>query len=142
MKPGVRVITIAVSDLERSLRFYRDGLGLPTEGIVGEQFEGGAVVFIELAGGVMLALFPHAELLKSAGLEATGAPPGAPRFTLGHNVGSPAEVDAVLEEARAAGAIHLKAGEPTAWGGYLGAFQDPDGHVWEVVWNPEFPPLD
>ncbi len=141
MKASVRVITLGVADLERSLAFYRDGLGLPTEGIVGTEFEGGAVVFIELAGGISLALFPLTELRKSAGLPPPREMTGEPRFTLGHNVGSAEEVDAVLAEARAAGATYVTAGTPTAWGGYLGTFSDPDGHLWEVVWNPALPPL-
>lgn len=141
MKPSVRVITLGVADLDRALRFYREGMGLPSEGIVGTEFEGGAVAFFELAGGVLLALYGENDMLDSVGLGPAAAP-GSPRFTLGHNVGSADEVDAVIEQAKAAGAIHIKAGAPTAWGGYLGAFQDPDGHAWEVVWNPELPPLE
>ena len=142
MKPSVRVITLGVSDLPRALAFYRDGLGWPTEGIVGQEFEGGAVVFFELAGGVMLALYPQLEMLKATGLAASPSPAAdTPRFTLGHNVASPAEVDEVLDQARHSGAPHIKPGSETAWGGYLGAFQDPDGHLWEVVWNPQIAPL-
>ena len=141
MRASVRVITIGVADLERSLAFYRDGLGFATEGIVGTEFEGGAVVFIELAGGISLALFPLAELRKSAGLPPVKEPVGEARFTLGHNVASAEEVDAVLAEARAAGAPYATQGAKTAWGGYLGTFSDPDGHLWEVVWNPDLGPL-
>jgi catechol 2,3-dioxygenase-like lactoylglutathione lyase family enzyme len=141
MRASVRVITIGVADLERSLAFYRDGLGFATEGIVGTEFEGGAVVFIELAGGISLALYPLAELRKSAGLPPVKEPVGEARFTLGHNVASAEEVDAVLAEARAAGAPYATQGAKTAWGGYLGTFSDPDGHLWEVVWNPDLGPL-
>lgn len=136
MKPRITVITLGVDDLERSLRFYRDGLGLPTDGIVGKEFEHGAVVFIELQPGLRLALWPRASIAWDAGLS-----PGAPsptELTLGHNVSSMAEVDAVMQQAANAGATVVKPAAQTFWGGYAGYFQDPDGHLWEVVWNPQW----
>src|SRR5262245_21498030 len=102
MKPSIKVLTLGVSDLEKSLTFYRDGLGLPTEGIIGTEFEGGAVVFIEMQGGLILALYPKAQIAKDANLPLTQA--SALEFTIGHNVNSKAEVDEVLEQARRAGA--------------------------------------
>ena len=140
MKPRLTVITLAVADLDRSLRFYRDGLGLATPGIIGEEFENGAVVFIRLQAGVQLALWPRLSLSADAGL-----PPGEPSPTscsLGHNVASREEVDAVMEEARSAGAVIQKEAQDTFWGGYAGYFLDPDDHLWEVVWNPDLPVLD
>jgi catechol 2,3-dioxygenase-like lactoylglutathione lyase family enzyme len=134
MKPSIHVLTLGVNDLEKALAFYRDGLGLATEGIIGTEFEGGAVVFIELSGGLKLALYPRAQIAKDANLPVT--PASALEFTLGHNVNSKAEVDAVMEEARRAGAI-VDVACDRAWGGYSGHFQDPDGHLWEVVWNPQ-----
>jgi catechol 2,3-dioxygenase-like lactoylglutathione lyase family enzyme len=134
MKPRVTVITIGVDDLDRSLRFYRDGLHLPTEGIIGEQFENGAVVFFELQPGLKLAIWPRASLSADSGL-AQGTP-SATEFSLGHNVSSRAEVNATMAEAQAAGAVIVKPAQETFWGGYAGYFQDPDGHLWEVVWNP------
>lgn len=134
MKPRVSVLTLAVEDLERAVRFYRDGLGFPTEGIVGTEFEHGAVAFFDLESGLKLALWPRASLLHDSGLPST--PPCPSEFTLGHNVNSKEEVDAVMAQALAAGAAILKAAQPTFWGGYAGYFQDPDGHVWEAVWNP------
>lgn len=134
MKPTITVITLCVDDLERALRFYRDGLGLPTDGIVGAEFEHGAVVFFELARGIKLALWPRASLTHDSGLQA--GPPSTTEFTLGHNVGSAAEVDAVMKEAEWAGAVIVKPARATFWGGYAGYFQDPDQHLWEVVWNP------
>ena len=138
MKPRVTVITLGVDDLERSLAFYRDGLSLPTEGIVGTEFENGAVVFITLEGGVSLALWPRASLAQEARVPVTASSPSD--FTLGHNVELPEAVDAVMEQARRAGAVIVKEARSTFWGGYSGYFQDPDGHLWEVVWNPDFKP--
>lgn len=136
MKPRITVITIGVNDLEASLRFYREGLGFPTEGIVGNDFEYGAVVFIPLQPGLRLALWPRKSIAHDAGLAAS--PTSPTEMTLGHNVTSKAEVDAVMEKARAAGAVIVKAAHETFWGGYSGYFQDPDGHLWEVVWNPQW----
>lgn len=135
MKPRITVVTLAVDDLERSLRFYRDGLGLATEGIIGMEFEHGAVVFIDLQPGLKLALWPRASLSHDTGIPA--APPSATELTLGHNVASREEVDAVMDEAGRAGARIVKPAGDTFWGGYAGYFQDPDGHLWEVVWNPQ-----
>ena len=140
MKPRITVITIGVDDLERSLRFYRDGLGLSTEGIVGEEFEYGAVVFIELQSGLRLALWPRKSIAHDTGLPLDKK--SAMEFTLGHNVSSREEVDAVMNQAGLAGAVILKPAQATFWGGYSGYFQDPDGHVWEVVWNPQWTEQD
>jgi catechol 2,3-dioxygenase-like lactoylglutathione lyase family enzyme len=140
MKPRLSVVTLGVRDLDRSLRFYRDGLGLTTDGIVGTEFEGGAVVFIHLAHGLILALWPLHELAKDANVAV--ADDGPPRFSLGHNVGSRDEVDAVMAQASAAGATIAEAAQDRVWGGYTGYFRDPDGHLWEVVWNPQFPVED
>lgn len=136
MKPRVTVITIGVDDLERSLRFYRDGLGFPTEGIVGQEFEHGAVVFIQLGGGTRLALWPRRSIAHDTGLPVSPASPT--EFTLGHNVSSKTEVDAVMSQASQAGATVVKPAHDTFWGGYAGYFQDPDGHLWEVAWNPQW----
>lgn len=134
MKPAITVITLGVDDLERSLKFYRDGLGFETEGIIGQQFEHGAVVFIQLSESLKLALWPRASISHDTGL-ALG-PISVTEFTLGHNVSSAEEVDQVMSQAKSAGANIVKPAHKTFWGGYSGYFQDPDGHVWEVVWNP------
>ena len=136
MKPRITVITIGVDDLEQSLRFYRDGLGLATEGIVGREFEHGAVVFIDLQAGMRLALWPRKSIAHDSGLTAGKKSPT--EFTLGHNVSSKEEVDTVMTQAEHAGAVIVKPAEDTFWGGYAGYFQDPDGHLWEVVWNPQW----
>lgn len=138
MKPRITVITLGVDDLDRSVRFYRDGLGLATEGIIGKEFENGAVAFFDLQAGLKLAVWPRKSLAKDSGL-----PPGpasATAFSLGHNVASCDEVDAVMAQAAAAGAVIVRPAQETFWGGYAGYFQDPDGHVWEVVWNPGLVP--
>jgi catechol 2,3-dioxygenase-like lactoylglutathione lyase family enzyme len=134
MKPRVTVITIGVDDMERALRFYRDGLGLPTQGIVGTEFGDGAVAFFELQAGVKLAIWLRRSIANDA--EIPEGPPSPTEFTLGHNVPSRAEVDAVIEQARSAGATIATEPHDTFWGGYAGYFLDPDGHLWEVVWNP------
>lgn len=136
MKPHLTVVTIGVDDLEASLRFYRDGLGFSTEGIVGEEFAHGAVVFIQLQGGLRLALWPRESIAHDTGLDVGPASPT--EMSLGHNVASKAEVDAVMAKASAAGAVIAKPAHDTFWGGYSGYFQDPDGHLWEVVWNPQW----
>lgn len=136
MKPRLTVLTLGVDDLERAVRFYRDGLGFPTDGIVGKEFELGAVAFFDLQHGVRLALWPRTSIARDTGIPLQQS--GATEFTLGHNVASRAEVDAIMSQARAAGAVVVKAAQDTFWGGYAGYFQDPDGHVWEVVWNPQF----
>jgi catechol 2,3-dioxygenase-like lactoylglutathione lyase family enzyme len=137
MKPRITMITLGVDDLERSLAFYRDGLGLPTKGIVGTEFVLGAVAFFDLQPGLQLAIWPRVDLAHDAGL--TRSPGSATELSLGHNVKSPTEVDAVMEQARRAGARIIKPAQETFWGGYAGYFQDPDGHLWEVAWNPAIP---
>jgi catechol 2,3-dioxygenase-like lactoylglutathione lyase family enzyme len=136
MKPCITVITLGVDDLDASLRFYRDGLGFPTEGIIGQEFEYGAVVFIHLQPGLRLALWPRNSISRDTGLAVT--PAGPTEMTLGHNVGSRAGVDAAMKQAAGAGAVIVKPAHDTFWGGYSGYFQDPDGHLWEVAWNPQW----
>jgi len=138
VKPRITLITLGVDDLERALRFYRDGLGLKTEGIIGTEFEHGAVAFFDLQAGLKLALWPRASLAHDVGI-AVGAR-SATEFSLAHNVRSKAEVDTVMAQAARAGAHVLKAAHDTFYGGYAGYFQDPDGHLWEVAWNPQLLP--
>jgi catechol 2,3-dioxygenase-like lactoylglutathione lyase family enzyme len=135
MKPRITVITLGVDDLEKSLAFYRDGLGLPTEGIIGKEFEHGAVAFFDLQAGVKLAIWPRENIAWDANIPKTAHSPT--ECTIGHNVGSTEEVDAVMAQAKRAGAKIIKPAGKTFWGGYAGYFQDPDGHLWEIVWNPD-----
>lgn len=136
MNPRITLATIGVDDLERSVRFYRDGLGLKTEGIVGTEFEHGAVAFFDFQPGLKLAIWPRESISHDSGLPLTA--PSPIEFTLGHNVSTKAEVDAVMEQARRAGAVIVKPAHDTFWGGYAGYFQDPDRHLWEVAWNPQW----
>ncbi|HEX5493513.1 MAG TPA: VOC family protein [Mycobacteriales bacterium] len=138
MKPRITVITLAVRDLDRSVGFYRDGLGWDTPGIIGQEVENGAVAFFPLPGGLILALWPQ-EFLAADAHVPLGDQNTQTRFTLGHNVNSREEVDAVLAAATAAGATIVDPARDRLWGGYSGYFADPDGHLWDVVWNPEFP---
>ncbi len=136
MKPRITLITLGVDDLENAVRFYRDGLGLRSEGIVGTQFEHGAVAFFELQSGLKLALWPRTSIARDSGV-----PVGRPSptdFTIGHNVSSKDEVDLVMDQAKDAGAVVVKPAGDTFWGGYAGYFQDPDGHLWEIAWNPHW----
>ncbi len=140
MKPRFGLLTIGVDDLETAVRFYRDGLGLPTEGIIGREFEHGAVAFFDLQHGLKLALFARGDIGHDAGLAPTGRSPT--EFTIGHNVASESEVDSVMRQAEKAGANVVKAAQKTFWGGYAGYFQDPDGHLWEILFNSAFLPED
>lgn len=136
MQPRVTLITLGVDDLDRAVKFYAEGMGLKTEGIVGREFAFGAVAFFELQGGLKLALWPRESLAHDTGLAA--GTPNATDISLAHNVASRADVDAVMAEAAAAGARIVKPAHDTVWGGYAGYFLDPDQHLWEVAWNPQW----
>jgi len=140
MKPRITLITLGVDNLERAVAFYRDGLGLPTKGIVGKEFEHGAVAFFDLDGGLRLALWPRASLAHDTGIPLGMR--GVHEFALAHNVRSREEVDAVMEQAERAGGHIVKPAGKAFWGGYTGYFQDPDGHLWEVAWNPKMLPVE
>jgi catechol 2,3-dioxygenase-like lactoylglutathione lyase family enzyme len=140
MDPHIDVITLAVGDLDRSLAFYRDGLGLETPGVTGTRFAGdeanaaGAVVMFHLRGGLVLALYPRTELAKDADIPVEPAKTG--ELSIGHLVESRAEVDALLAQAERAGATLTGQPHDRPWGIYSGYFRDPDGHLWEIIWNP------
>ena len=127
MKPRITVLTLGVDDLETAVAFYRDGLGLPTEGIIGKEFEYGAVAFFDLQAGVKLALWPRKSISHDTGINTSR--PTATEFTIGHNVATKEEVDQVMEQAKQAGAKIVKPAQDTFWGGYSGYFQDPDQHL-------------
>ena len=136
MKPRITILTLGVDNLKRSLKFYRNGLGLKTKGIVGQEFEYGAVVFFDLRDDFKLALYPRKSLAKDAGIPRT--PPSPTELSIGHNVNSRKEVDKVMAQARKAGAKIIKPAQKTFWGGYAGYFQDPDKHLWEIAWAPQW----
>ena len=129
MEPRISLITLGVADLERAVRFYRDGLGLPLR----EGFEG--VAFF-MTKGTWLALYPWDELAADATVPVEGS--GFRDFTLAHNVRSKEEVDALLAHVQTVGATLVKPAQEAEWGGYTGYFVDPDGYLWEVAWNPFF----
>jgi catechol 2,3-dioxygenase-like lactoylglutathione lyase family enzyme len=131
MEPRISIITLGVSDLKRSIDFYRDGLGLPTNYKDGE-----GIAFFQLSG-TWLALFPSDALAEDACLPPERTPFGG--FTLAHNVQSKELVDKMIDQALDSGASLLKPAAETFWGGYSGYFSDPDGYPWEVAWNPLFP---
>ena len=139
MKPTISFVTLGVDDLERAVSFYRDGLGLPTKGIVGTEFENGAVAFFNLQPGLKLALWPRRSLAGDAGLKLQA--PSSTDFSLAHNVATQEEVDQLLNLAGQAGGTIVKAAQTTFYGGYAGYFQDPDGHLWEVAFNPGYQSL-
>jgi uncharacterized protein len=140
MKPRISVLTLGVANLEQAVAFYRDGLGWPTDGIVGREFEHGAVAFFELSDGLKLGLWAQDDIVHDTGLPHTGVSSTA--VTIGHNVARREDVDEAIDLARRAGAEIVKAPAATFYGGYAGYFRDPDGHLWEVVWNPANLPTD
>jgi uncharacterized protein len=139
MRPRIDVLTLGVADLERSLAFYR-ALGLESGGVIGTEFvgdegtPGGAAAMFELQDGLILSLYGRDNLAKDA--NATFDAPGRGEFSVGHLVASREDVDAVLAQAKAAGATVTDEPHDRAWGIYSGYFRDPDGHLWEVIWNP------
>jgi uncharacterized protein len=139
VEPRVNVITLGVDDLERALRFYRDGLGFSSEGIIGTEWfdprtgANGAVALFDLANGLILSLYPRSDLALDADVDLRS--PHGGEFSLGQLVGSREEVDELLRKAELAGATATQAHD-RPWGIYSGYFRDPDGHLWEVIWNP------
>ena len=131
MDNRVSMIALGVADLPRAEAFYQ-ALGWSRS----SQSKAGVIAFFQLAGGVVLCLFPRALLAEDACLVDAG--PGFGGVTLAQNQRSRAEVDAVLQQAGAAGAVITKPAQMVSWGGYSGYFTDPDGHAWEVAWNPFF----
>lgn len=129
MQPRISFITLGVTDLERAVKFYREGLQLPMKN------DGEGVAFFEMSG-LILALYPRENLADDANVDHHGS--GFRSFALAHNVQSPEAVDDQLDEAARAGGRILKRGQKTFWGGYAGYFADPDDHVWEIAWNPGF----
>ena len=133
MEPRVTLITLGVSDLERAVGFYRDGLGWPKSNIGGDE-----VAFFK-TGGVVIALFPRASFAADAGVDADDVEHGGfSRCSLAHNVSEEEQVDSVLAEAAEAGATMVKEAQEIFFGRH-GFFADPDGFLWEVAWNPSFP---
>ncbi|RTE87724.1 MULTISPECIES: VOC family protein [Gammaproteobacteria] len=134
MEATISYITLGVSDLKRAVEFYQKVLGLKTKGIIGEEFNDGAVAFFKVNTDLTLALWPRESLARQCGV-----PLGSPNSSgllLAHNVGSTEKVDQVIASALKAGATLTKEAAEFPWGGYGGVFMDLDGHLWEVVFNP------
>lgn len=144
MTPSIAVITLGVNDLERALAFYRDGLSLPTEGIIGTEFKGdethpsGAIVQFHLHNGVILALYPRTELAKDAEVPPEAA--SSTEFSIGHFVRSKEEVDTLMKQAEASGATITCPPYERPFGVYSGYFKDLDGHLWEIIWDRQIAP--
>jgi uncharacterized protein len=137
MRPRVHVLTLGVADLERSLAFYR-ALGFESGRIVGTEFPGGTAAMFDLEDGLILMLYGRQDLERDA--NATFDAPGRGEFSIGHLVASRGDVDAVLDAAQAAGATLTEDPRDRPWEIYSGYFRDPDGHLWEVIWNPRAAP--
>lgn len=128
MEPRLNIVTLGVQDLDKAIRFYRDGLGWPLSSVSSGDF-----AIFKLSTGTALALYPRDLLAIDANVNDPG---GFGGITLAQNVDSPEVVDQVLSQAAKSGAAILKPAQKTDWGGYSGYFADPDGHPWEVAWNP------
>lgn len=140
MESRFTTLTLGVDNLEKSLKFYHEGLGLPSKGIIGKEFEHGEVAFIDLKNGMILALYSRNNLAWDSQLKKGES--SSTEFSIGYNTRSEAEVDSILEQAKKAGAIIAKPAQKTFWGGYGGYFKDPDGHLWEIAYNPNLIPGD
>jgi catechol 2,3-dioxygenase-like lactoylglutathione lyase family enzyme len=144
MDPRIDVITLAVADLDRALSFYRDGLGLESEGVIATEYVGdestpaGATALFKLRGGLIMSIYPRIDLAKDADVPL--GPPKTGEFSIGHLVSSRDEVDNLLARAQSAGAVLTNRPHDRPWGIYSGYFRDPDGHLWEVIWNPRMLP--
>ncbi len=143
MHPRINYIVLVVDNLARALEFYRDGLGLPTHGVIGDEFRdeetgaAGTIAVFELQGGLMLSLYERGNLARDAAVSLET--PSSTDFSLGYLVNTKEEVAAVLERAKRAGATVTDSIHERPWGVYSGYFKDPDGHLWEVTWNPSMP---
>lgn len=131
MEPRISIITLGVSDLQRSVKFYKDGLGWPLSSASEE-----AIAFFQ-TGGIILALFPKEDLANDATVNSAGS--GFRGFTLAHNVRVAEDVDRTLDFVKQNGGKIVRPAHDAFWGGRSGYFSDPDGFLWEVAWNPHFP---
>lgn len=138
MQARFTILTLGVDDLEKSFKFYHDGLGFPSQGIIGKEFEHGEVAFFDLPHGMKLALYSRENLAWDAKVAKQNA--STTEFSIGYTVRNKTEVDSIMDLAKKAGAKVPKPAQKAFWGGYSGYFQDPDGHLWEVAWNPQLMP--
>ena len=134
MKQRIHILTLGVNDLNNSLKFYQDAFSWQTQGIVGTEFEKGAIVLFDLDNGMRISLYERKNLAWDSGLKQQ--PESATDFSIGHFVNSEKEVYLIMKQAEKAGAEIIKPAQKTFWGGYGGYFRDPDGHLWEIGYNP------
>jgi uncharacterized glyoxalase superfamily protein PhnB len=134
MEQRINILTLGVNNLNDSLKFFQEGLGWQTEGIVGAEFENGAIVVFDLDNGMKLSLYERKNLAWDSGL--AQQPESVTEFSIGHFVNSEKDVEQIMENAEKAGAQIIKSPQKTFWGGYAGYFQDIDGHLWEIGYNP------
>ena len=134
MKQRINILTLGVTDLKKSMKFYQGGLGWKTKGIIGTEFENGEVVLFDLTNGMKLSLYERKNLAWDSKLKLQ--PESATEFSIGYFVNNDKEVDTIMEQAKQAGAKIIKPAQKTFWGGYAGYFQDIDGHLWEIGYNP------
>ena len=140
MKARFTVITLGVENVERAFKFYHEGLGFSSQGIIGKEFEHGEVAFFDMPHGMKLALYSREDLAWDAKVEKQT--PSTTEFSIGYTTYNQAEVDEIMSLAKKAGAKIVKPAQKAFWGGYSGYFQDPDGHLWEIAWNPQLMPED
>ncbi len=140
METRFALLTLGVNNLEKSYKFYHDGLGFPSKGIVGKEFEHGEVAFFDMKNGIKLAIYSRENLAWDAEIPQT--PSSSTEFSIGYNAKDKSEVDSIIELANRAGAKITKPAQKAFWGGYHGYFEDLDGHLWEILWSPELIPVD
>ncbi|MBS1688362.1 MAG: VOC family protein [Bacteroidetes bacterium] len=140
MEPRFTVLTLGVDDIEKSFKFYREGMGLSSNGIIGQEYEHGEAAFFDLKHGMKLALYARTNLALDSKTKKTER--SSSEFSIGYMTHSKEEVDIIMEQAKRAGATITKPAQKAFWGGYSGYFQDPDGHLWEILYNPQMLPED
>jgi len=140
MESRFTTLTLGVDNVEKSFKFYHEGLGLSSKGIIGKEFEHGEIAFFDLKNGMILALYSRDNLTWDSQMKK--GKPSSTEFSIGYNTRNEAEVDSILVQAKKAGAIITRPAQKTFWGGYSGYFKDPDGHLWEIAYNPNLIPAD
>jgi uncharacterized protein len=140
MESRFNTLTLGVDNVEKSFRFYHEGLGLPSKGIIGKEFEHGEIAFFDLKNGMILALYSRDNLTWDSQMKK--GKPSSTEFSIGYNTRNEPEVDSIMAQAKKAGATITRPAQKTFWGGYSGYFKDPDGHLWEIAYNPNLIPVD
>ncbi len=140
MEPRFSILTLGVDNLEKSFKFYHVGLGFPSKGIVGKEFEHGEAAFFDLKNGIILTIYSRKDLAWDSTLKETSS--SSIEFSIGYLTKNKDEVDSIMKLAEKAGAVITKPAQKAFWGGYAGYFQDPDKHLWEILWNPQLIPED